>query len=316
MSTAVNRRQFLTAAASAAALTPFQIYSDDRQSEKPRKRDPIAQAAPYVRAREVWKADHLFDFLSNLPPSARLSMMQELELLPEDAGVDQLHSRSRDVREIQKQVLWISSNIFTYPFRDETELDYHQLVRWVAEDAGVDEKKCGRLSTFALEREIQLQIFAQMWDNLTVEQRAKLLEKIDPHGKIKDRVALTALGGAAALGVLSTSVAFTGFAFYTTMAVTISTVAGFFGVTLPFAAYTGASSLVAFLSGPVGWAVMGLVALGGVALAGRANVVKSTAFVCQIHSLKVAALIASGTAETAVFGQPAAKDGKDSTEAD
>jgi len=46
---------------------------------------------------------------------------------------------------------------------------------------------------------------------------------------------------------------------------------------------------------------MGLAALGGLALAGRANVKKTTAFACQIHALKVAALLAAGTPERDVF---------------
>jgi len=157
-------------------------------------------------------------------------------------------------------------------------------------------------STLILEREIQKQIFANLWDKLKREQRLKLLEKIDPNGHIHDKAAIAAMTGAGALGVLSLTVAFYGFAFYTTMSVTICTVAGFFGLTLPFVAYAGSSTLVAFLCGPVGWAIMGLAALGGVALAGRPNAKKITAFICQIHALKIAALIDAGVPEKAVFG--------------
>ncbi|MEZ4731397.1 MAG: hypothetical protein R3E79_30125 [Caldilineaceae bacterium] len=136
---------------------------------------------------------------------------------------------------------------------------------------------------------------------MSVEQRQELLNKIDPNGKIKDKAAIAALTGSGAIAVLSTSVAFSGFAFYTSMSVAISTVAGFFGLTLPFAAYTGASSVVAFLSGPVGWAIAGIAALGGIALAGRANVTKTSAFISQIHALKVAALIEAGIPEKEIF---------------
>ncbi len=93
------------------------------------------------------------------------------------------------------------------------------------------------------------------------------------------------------------TVAFTGFAFYTTMSVTIATVAGAVGVTLPIATYTTASSVVGILSGPVGWAILGVAALGGLALAGRANLQKTTALIDQIHALKVEALIAAGVRE-------------------
>jgi uncharacterized protein YaaW (UPF0174 family) len=266
------------------------------------KKHPIAAAAPFVKPKEKWGADHLYAFLNSLPDEAMLSLMKGLGMVDSKAGLGVLRGKSKDVREIQKQALWLSTNILAYPFRDETTLNYHELVAWVASSAGVKRAIVGTQSTFILEREVQKQIFAELWDKLTPKQREELLKNIDPNDHIKDKAAIAALSGAGALGVLSLTVAFSGFAFYTTMAVTVSTVAGFFGLTLPFAAYAGASSLIAFLSGPVGWAIMGLAALGGLALAGRADVKKTTAFVCQVHALKVAALVADGVPEKDVFG--------------
>lgn len=144
-------------------------------------------------------------------------------------------------------------------------------------------------------------LFTETWDKLSVEQRKELLNKIDPNNKIKDKAAIVALSSSGAIAALSTSVAFSGFAFYTTMSVGISTAAGLLGVTLPFAAYTGASSVVAFLSGPVGWAIAGIAALGGVALAGRANIKKTAIFICQLHFMKVEALIEAGIPEKEIF---------------
>ncbi|HMP17758.1 MAG TPA: hypothetical protein PKD72_12095 [Gemmatales bacterium] len=218
--------------------------------------------------------------------------------MDEKAGRDQLQGKRNDVRKIEKELLWISSSIFTYPFSD---VNYHEIVTWVAEKSGVAEYLRKEASTFMLEREIQKQLFAQLWDKLDAKQRMELLRKLDPNGSIKDKAAVAALSGAAVLGTLSATVLFTGFAFYTTMSITISTVAGFFGLTLPFAAYTGASSLVAFLTGPIGWTIMGLAGIAGLALAGRANEKKTAAFICQIHAFKVAALLASGTPEKEVF---------------
>ncbi len=291
-----DRRQFLTLVAACAATASNRCLAGPPSSKS------LAKAAALVKVQDKWTADHLYEFLNSLPNESLLALKKALELVDADAGLEALKGKSKDVREIQKQALWISSNILAYPFRDDTALNYHTLAAWVAKDIGVAPRLVANESTFVLERETQKQLFAQLWDKLTVKQREELLNKIDPHGKIKDKAAIAALGGAGALAALSLTVAFTGFAFYTTMAVTISTIAGFFGLTLPFAAYAGASSLVAFLSGPVGWAIMGMVAVGGVALAGRANVKKTTAFVCQIHALKVASLIEAGVPEKDVFG--------------
>ncbi len=293
-----DRRQFM-ALVGAYAMTAL---SGKCLADPPAPK-PLAKAAAVAKVKDKWTADHLYEFLNALPNESLLSLKKALGMVDQNAGIEALQGKSKDVREIQKQALWISSNILAYPFRDETVLNYHSLVTWVAKDAGVASELIGKEPTFTLEREIQKQLFAQLWDKLTVKQREELLDKIDPNGKIKDKAAIAALGGAGALAALSVIVAFAGFAFYTTMAVTISTVAGFFGLTLPFAAYAGASSIVAFLSGPVGWAIMGVAALGGVALAGRANVKKATAFVCQLHALKVAALIEAGVSEKKVFGK-------------
>lgn len=96
-------------------------------------------------------------------------------------------------------------------------------------------------------------------------------------------------------------VAFTGFAFYTTMSVAIASVASALGVVLPFAVYGGAASLIGILSGPIGGAIMGVSAIGGMALAGRADLQKTTAFVAQIHALKVEASAAASAPEKSIF---------------
>lgn len=127
------------------------------------------------------------------------------------------------------------------------------------------------------------------------------IAKADPHGAIKDKAAIAALGGAGALAVLSTAIAFSGFALYTTMSMTITVVASALGATLPFSIYTGASATVGVLSGPIGWAFMAIATVGGVAVAGRANVQKTTDLVCQVHVLKVAALKAASVSENEIF---------------
>ena len=65
--------------------------------------------------------------------------------------------------------------------------------------------------------------------------------------------------------------------------------------------YTGAATTIGVLAGPVGWAIMGLAALGGIALAGRADLQKTTAFVAQIHVLKIDAMVAAGVPQNSIF---------------
>lgn len=264
-------------------------------------RKPISAAAPFVLPKLKWIPNHLHGFIKALPKDARLTLKKSVELLPSGATVADLMSGDQDAKDIQKRVLWLSSNILTYPFKAAFNLDYHALVTWVSAEAGVRKPIINSASTFTLERELFKMLFAQLWDKMTTKQRQDLLTKVDSAGLIKDKAAMAALGGAGALAALSTTVAFTGFAFYTTMSVAIASVASAIGVVLPFAVYGSAASLIGILSGPIGWAIMGLSAIGGMALAGRANLQKTTAFVAQIHALKVEALAAAGVPEKSIF---------------
>ena len=111
-----------------------------------------------------------------------------------------------DADDIQAKVLWLSTNIFAYPFMKASKLDYHKLVAWVAEEAGVGKPIVNSASTFTLERELFKILFAQLWDKMTTQQRQDLLTKVDSAGLIKDKAAMAALGGAGALAALSTTV--------------------------------------------------------------------------------------------------------------
>lgn len=257
-------------------------------------RKPISAAAPFVLPKIKWTPNHLHGFIRALPQDARLELKKSVDLLSSGATASNLLSGDQDAKDIQKRVLWLSSNVLTYPFKKASNLDYHALVTWVSAEAGVSKNIVNSSSTFILERELFKMLFAQLWDKMTTKQRQDLLTKVDSAGLIKDKAAMAALGGAGALAALSTTVVFTGFAFYTTMSVAISSVASAIGVVLPFAVYGSAASLIGILSGPIGWAIMGISAIGGMALAGRANLKKTTAFVAQIHALKVEALAAAG----------------------
>jgi hypothetical protein len=86
------------------------------------------------------------------------------------------------------------------------------------------------------------------------------------------------------------------------MSIAIPTLANIVGVTVPFAGYMGAFSLVAAFSGPIGWTIAGVLTVAGVALMGRASYRKSFEFIAHMHLSKVSALTAAGTDASQVFG--------------
>lgn len=295
--TEITRRSALrTMIATSTALACPRLFAADASTN-----DDFAKLAKYVHPKVSWSDAELNEFLDVLPDTGLVSIQKSLQLIPHDANVSKVENRTEAVKTIQTQMLWYSSNIVAYPFRDEDKIGYHNLTKWVGSELGVDQWILNTQPTLVVERAIQEKLFVDIWDKMSLEQRREVLEKVDTNGYIANHAAVASLSGAGALAALSMTVHLAGFAFYTTMSTVICTVAGFFGVTLPFAAYTTASTVVAFLAGPVGWALLAIASAAGVALAGRANPRKTAAAICQLHSLKVAAMEAANEKDENIF---------------
>lgn len=189
---------------------------------------------------------------------------------------------------IRKELVWRRYNKINYWLHDHHNINYHEdIVQWVAEKNGVDDAKIKAYPTYDLEHEICMKYFEKIWGKLTKEQKLELLQKIDKTGNdIRDKAGIAAMSTAGAIGALSATVAFSGFAFYTTMSVVISTVAGWLGVTLPFAAYMATSSTISVLGGPVGWVIGGLMLVGGVFMLGWREVDTVARFVMTVNAIK------------------------------
>lgn len=257
----------------------------------------------YANLHKNWRGQHLNQFLELITDEDRLNLKKSLGLVNPDATVKALRGKNADINDILTQLLWISSHWLPYMFRDEWSIDYHGLVQWCAQKFKIAGKDIETLPTFFLERKLMEELFKQLWDKLTVQQREELLRKIDKSGAIQDKAAIAALSGAAALGTLSATVILSGFAFYTAMSTVICAVAGFFGITLPFGVYMTASSTVALLAGPVGWVLAAILAIIGLALVGRANVQKTLVFVLTLHCIKAEHLQKEGYKEKDIFGK-------------
>ena len=190
--------------------------------------------------RTEWMLNDVQVFLESLPQSD----LKELGDLTGESGAT--------AERLAKHLMWISSSTFTYPFKDVNKVNYQtDILLWAAQENGLDTSDS--LSSFLVERRIYENNFAQIWDRLTPQQRTELLNKMQVSGlSDSQKAALVAGSGAAAVTALSATVAFSGFAFYTTMSTVIATSAGLLGITLPFGVYSGASSTVAVLSGPIG----------------------------------------------------------------
>jgi len=190
---------------------------------------------------------------------------------------------------IRKKLIWRRYNKLNYVWHRKKGIDYHRdILRWVASKKKVEKNLINNHSTFDLERAVANKYLEQIWDKLTPEQREELLSKIESTtgASVGDKVAIAAMSGGAAIAALGATVALSGFAFYTTMSVVISTVAGWLGVTLPFAAYMGTSSTVAALAGPIGWVLAAVAITGGAIWMGLPEEDTIAAFVIQVNQIK------------------------------
>ena len=289
------RRQLLAAA---VILTAVPGCADFRKT----RNNAMARLAPWVKPHAKWEAENLFEFLRELPPDAMTGVMDTQKIKPDVVVSDRMIQAEQNARQVQKYLMKISSNAYESLVSDPKKLDYHALVQWLADKASVPKHQIEGASTFELEHELQLRLFDKAWDKLTPKQREDLLAKIDPNLPQRERVAKSLMTGAAVRAALATTIAFSGFAFYTTLSTTIHAVAASVGVTLPFVAYTGASSAFATLAGPVGWALVGgYLLLGAVIWFGTPDVRRTTALVLELHALKAVALNAAHVPERQVF---------------
>ena len=128
-------------------------------------------------------------------------------------------------------------------------VSYTEVVRDVAKQLKAT-LPMGDSSIATLERAVLEAAVKKLLDNATPAQKQAILSDITKSG----RGSLTGIGTTtAALAVANLS----GFTLYSAASVTLAAVTGAAGVTLPFAAYMGMSSLLATVTGPVGWAALG-----------------------------------------------------------
>ena len=187
---------------------------------------------------------------------------------------------------IKKALIYRANNKLTYWFRGN-EVDYHKLVQWAAKQHGIENTQVNALPTFDLERKIAERYWEKKWNKLTPEQRLELLKHVEREvGKITNKAGIATMSGAAALATLNVAVVAMGFKFYILMSSTIYFVAGLFGVTLPFAVYSTASTVACILSGPIGWVIGAVAAATGAVALGWPEKDTVGAFIMTANAIK------------------------------
>lgn len=125
------------------------------------------------------------------------------------------------------------------------------------------------------------------WDNASSGDKQRVCRELNDKSQRGSVVLASSMGaGSVVLGALGVTVSAMGFAFYTTLTSVMYSVAAVFGATLPFAAYTTATTTTAVLGGPVGWCVAGGMALAIPFMFGWADEYKCASFVVQKYLIE------------------------------
>jgi len=192
---------------------------------------------------------------------------------------------------IQKDMLWDSSALVTYPI-SSLKVPYHDLVTWTTKAAWGGKLSDPFVTTAKMERSLIEALFVSTWDKLSPEQRKHVFNNTKLSELSPDQTAaIVGASGLAALAIFSGTVALSGFAFYQTMSSVMCASAGVLGITLPFAASYGATStVVGVMSGPVGWTAMGIGAASVGLWSTRANYAKTAQNIIAIAIVKAKAV--------------------------
>ncbi|MEL6384572.1 MAG: hypothetical protein AAFQ89_19360 [Cyanobacteria bacterium J06626_18] len=134
---------------------------------------------------------------------------------------------------------------------------WKQLVTDVADHVGIDwlatldDHSWSDLPTADIEAAIVLQVFQDIFDTLSPQQRQELLMSMERDIDDPDLATLIGSGGAMTAAKLS------GFGVYFLASTTLGSLTSALGITLPFAVYMGMSQTIALILGPIGWTALG-----------------------------------------------------------
>jgi uncharacterized protein YaaW (UPF0174 family) len=152
----------------------------------------------------------------------------------------------RHRNELEDHLRWVGSSLFG------KRRTYREIVLDTAKKIGAPHSEADL--TTAVEQAIVSQVWSQALNGMTEEQRAKvrasITELVSTHGKQVGKE----LSGFAALGAAQLS----GFGVYVAGSTLLGAINGALGLGLGFGAFTGLSSLISVVIGPVGWAALGL----------------------------------------------------------
>ncbi|MGD1858235.1 MAG: hypothetical protein ACFB2W_28700 [Leptolyngbyaceae cyanobacterium] len=163
-----------------------------------------------------------------------------------------------DAQTLCNHIRYLRAGSIGQLFWDES---WKQVVTDVADHIGIDwlatlkGRRWKQLKTHEIETAVVAEVFQNMWDRLSLEQREQVVLEIQRNSDDPRVEELLLTAGTMAAAKAS------GFGIYLMASTVLGGLTQTLGITLPFVAYMGISRAIALVLGPVGW----LALLGGVA---------------------------------------------------
>lgn len=131
----------------------------------------------------------------------------------------------------------------------QTKLSYNKILDKIVKRNNLQIHETNKISE--KESEIFQKLFTKEFENLTAIEKEEFIKNLEKNGLDKNQIAsITSIAAITAAQV-------SGFGIYLLASSTVGAITGVLGVTLPFAFYTGMSSVIATVIGPIGFLVLG-----------------------------------------------------------
>lgn len=247
-----------------------------------------------IEAEEIWaRAEHarLSDKLFELRnPSYELMTPEEVVQLSEKDEKRALHEitgeESTDSAALVNALRDKGSNTLAQIWRmfsprsKDISVPYEEILRDACKHMGI--RDTGSRDIYSLEVQLQKQTFSKVLESMPEHDRQRFLTEFSI------RSSDPTLGKEAVVGSGIVVANLSGFGLYLASSTALGAITSAIGVTLPFAVYTGMSSTMALLIGPVGWVALGAWVIHKLGKPDSNKVVAGTLMIANIRQRLIA----------------------------
>lgn len=221
----------------------------------------LAQVMRQIESEEQWTNQEYsrlsaeIDYLKNpqyetMAPEeiVALASHQERSALQEITGATSLEAvvLVDDLRSVGSNGLAQFIRVFT---SEDINVSYREILNDACKHVGAKPKDGA--SVYWLEVQLQRVAFERLLESMPAANRQQFLRELASQSQDSGLRREAILGGGIAVANLS------GFGLYLASSTALGAITSAIGVTLPFAVYTGMSSTLAVLVGPIGWVALG-----------------------------------------------------------